>query len=167
MTPTSKRTSGDCALYRAVWRWHFIAGLIILPFLLTLAVTGAIYLFKDEFNTVAYANLRMVEPTGDTTLAPSQITAAALDSHPGTLKAYTPAAAPDRAAEVKILGEEGLKDTVFVNPYSGAVLGSQWDVGVSGSPAMYVVRKLHSLEYVGWLGNRLIEASAGWMVLLV
>ncbi|QEW20163.1 putative iron-regulated membrane protein [Marinibacterium anthonyi] len=32
---------------------------------------------------------------------------------------------------------------------------------------MYVVRKLHSLEYVGWFGNRLIEAAAGWMVLLV
>ncbi len=50
MTPTSTRSAGDSALYRAVWRWHFIAGLIILPFLLIIAVTGAIYLFKDEFN---------------------------------------------------------------------------------------------------------------------
>ena len=32
---------------------------------------------------------------------------------------------------------------------------------------MYVVRKLHSLEYVGWFGNRVIEAAAGWMVILV
>ncbi len=167
MTPTSTRSAGDSALYRAVWRWHFIAGLIILPFLLIIATTGAIYLFKDEFNTAAYAKLRLVEPQATAPLAPSQLTAAALASHPGTLKAYTPAATPDRAAEVRILGAEGLKDTVFVNPYSGEVLGSQWDAGPSGSPAMYVVRKLHSLEYVGWLGNRLIEAAAGWMVLLV
>ena len=27
-------------LYRAVWRWHFYAGLLVLPFLLVLAVTG-------------------------------------------------------------------------------------------------------------------------------
>lgn len=32
---------------------------------------------------------------------------------------------------------------------------------------MWVVRKLHSLEVVGWWGNRIIEAVAGWMVLLV
>jgi uncharacterized iron-regulated membrane protein len=28
-------------LYRAVWRWHFYAGLFVIPFLLMLAVTGA------------------------------------------------------------------------------------------------------------------------------
>ena len=32
---------------------------------------------------------------------------------------------------------------------------------------MWIVRKLHSLEYVGWWGNRIIEAVAGWMVLPV
>lgn len=31
--------------YRAVWRWHFVAGIIIAPFLIVLTVTGAIYLF--------------------------------------------------------------------------------------------------------------------------
>ncbi|MFV0384710.1 PepSY-associated TM helix domain-containing protein [Paracoccus sp. (in: a-proteobacteria)] len=160
------RHAGSAALYRAVWRWHFIAGLVVLPFMLILAVTGAIYLFKDEINDAAYAHLRFVEAAG-TPLAPSQITAAALDAHPGELKAYTPAAAPGRSAEVDILGTDGLKDTIYVNPYTGAVLGSLWDGGAAGSPAMYVVRKLHSLAYVGWLGNWLIEAAAGWMVLLV
>ena len=32
---------------------------------------------------------------------------------------------------------------------------------------MWLVRKLHSLEYVGWWGNRIVEAVAGWMILLV
>lgn len=32
---------------------------------------------------------------------------------------------------------------------------------------MYVVRKLHSLNLVGWWGNRLVEMAAGWMILLV
>ncbi|MBZ4024154.1 hypothetical protein CKO11_17050, partial [Rhodobacter sp. TJ_12] len=53
------------------------------------------------------------------------------------------------------------------NPHDAEVLGTLWDGGAAGSPAMYVVRKLHSLEYVGWVGNRLIEAAAGWMILLV
>ncbi len=165
MTEQTQRMA-SAALYRAVWRWHFIAGLIVLPFVLILAVTGGIYLFKDEINDAAYHNLRFVEVSG-VHLLPSQITAAALEAHPGELKAYTPAAVADRSAEVDILGEDGVKDTIFVDPYTGKVLGNLWDGGAAGSPAMYVVRKLHSLEYVGWFGNWLIEAAAGWMVLLV
>ncbi|MBE7246501.1 MAG: PepSY domain-containing protein, partial [Actinomycetospora chiangmaiensis] len=34
------RVSRD-AVYRAVWRWHFFAGLMCLPFLITLSATGA------------------------------------------------------------------------------------------------------------------------------
>ncbi|MBG3849539.1 hypothetical protein I4699_04475, partial [Xanthomonas hortorum pv. carotae] len=26
--------------YRAVWRWHFYAGLLVLPFIIWLALTG-------------------------------------------------------------------------------------------------------------------------------
>lgn len=165
MTQTQSRAP-MAALYRAVWRWHFIAGLIVLPFILILAVTGAIYLFKDEINTVLQRDLIFVE-AGDMRLPPSQITAAALAEHPGVLKTYAPASAPDRSVKVSIEGEDGLKDMIYVNPYSGAVLGTEWDAGSSGSTPMWVVRQLHSLAYVGWFGNRLIEAAAGWMVLLV
>jgi uncharacterized iron-regulated membrane protein len=155
------------ALYRAVWRWHFYAGLMVLPFMILIAVTGALYLFKDEINNAFHGDLRLVAPQGSTPLPASELAAAALSAHPGVLKAYAPPAASDRAAEVSIAGEDGMKDVVYVNPYSGAVLGSAWDSGVAGSTAMWVVRKLHSLEYVGWWGNRIIEAVAGWAVLLV
>ncbi|SET10792.1 PepSY-associated TM helix domain-containing protein [Paracoccus homiensis] len=155
------------ALYRAIWRWHFIAGLLVLPFMLILAITGGIYLFKDEANDALHRQLRFVQPVQAPMLAPSQIVSAAIDSHPGTPMTYLPPAAPDRSAAVKIKGADGIKDTIHVNPYDGQVLGSIWDAGAAGSPTMYVVRKLHSLEYVGWLGNRMIEAAAGWMVLLV
>ena len=40
----------DTALYRRVWRWHFYAGLFVLPFILVLSVTGAIYLFKPQLD---------------------------------------------------------------------------------------------------------------------
>ena len=32
--------------YRALWRWHFHAGMFCIPFVLVLALTGSIYLFK-------------------------------------------------------------------------------------------------------------------------
>ncbi len=34
--------------YRAVWRWHFYAGLFCVPFILWLSATGAIYLFRPQ-----------------------------------------------------------------------------------------------------------------------
>lgn len=122
MSDTTRAASS--ALYRAVWRWHFIAGLLVLPFMLIIAVTGGIYLFKDEINDVAYRDLRIVAPAENAALPASQITTNALSAYPGELKSYQPAPAPDRAAEVKIKDEDGLKNTVFVNPYTGAVLGA-------------------------------------------
>ncbi|MBR9864755.1 MAG: PepSY domain-containing protein [Rhodobacteraceae bacterium] len=167
MKKTTENLLPSNGLYRAVWRWHFYAGLLVLPFLILLAVTGGIYLFKDEINNTAYRSLRIVEPQDTTYEPPSLIVANALAYDGGTLKAYFPPAAPDKAAQVRVSGEDGLKNTVFVNPYTAEVLGSQWDSGASGSPAMWVVRKLHSLEYIGWIGNRIIEGVAGWLVLLV
>ncbi len=42
-------TSTDItSFYRIVWRWHFYAGLIVMPVLLWLATTGALYLYKPE-----------------------------------------------------------------------------------------------------------------------
>ena len=37
-------------LYRAIWRWHFFAGLLAVPFMISLAVTGGLYLFNDEID---------------------------------------------------------------------------------------------------------------------
>ena len=36
-------------LYRALWRWHFYAGLWCIPFVILLALTGSMYLFKPQF----------------------------------------------------------------------------------------------------------------------
>lgn len=166
MSHTLQSGAISSALYRAVWRWHFFAGLLILPFVVLIAVTGAIYLFKDEINDGLHGNLRIVAPQTVAQLAPSELVAKALEAHPGTLKGYAPPAAADRSAEVKIVGADGLKDTLYVNPYNGEVLGGLWDGGFAGSPSMYVVRKLHSLQYVGWVAERVIEGVAGWMVLM-
>ena len=36
--------------YRAVWRWHFYAGLFCIPFVVLLSISGSIYLFKNEID---------------------------------------------------------------------------------------------------------------------
>ena len=48
-------------VYRAFWRWHFYAGLLILPMLMLMALTGALYLFKGEIEGVVYRSLQVVD----------------------------------------------------------------------------------------------------------
>ena len=71
------------ALYRSVWRWHFYAGIIVAPFLLILAVTGAIYLFNDEINDVLYPELRFAAENGER-VPLSRIAASAAQALPGS-----------------------------------------------------------------------------------
>ena len=44
----------DGAFYRAMMRWHFYAGIIVLPILALMAVTGALYLYKPEVEAFLY-----------------------------------------------------------------------------------------------------------------
>lgn len=69
-------------IYHLLWRWHFYAGLFVAPFIVILALTGAIYLFNDEIEGVLYRNLFRVDPP-QTVVAASVQEAAALAAHEG------------------------------------------------------------------------------------
>jgi hypothetical protein len=47
-TGNAPRLEG-AALYRTLWRWHFYAGLWCIPFVILLACSGSLYLFKPQF----------------------------------------------------------------------------------------------------------------------
>lgn len=38
----AENTNNQKALYRTIWRWHFYAGIFCIPFVIVLAITGAI-----------------------------------------------------------------------------------------------------------------------------
>jgi uncharacterized iron-regulated membrane protein len=160
------RAGAPSPLYRAVWRWHFYAGLLVIPFMILLAITGGIYLFKDELNSVIYGRYLHVEPQDGATLSPDDITARALFVLPGTVTSYLSPDAVDASAVVTIKGAVG-KQRVYVNPHSGEVLGVLEDGGAARSPIMQLIRKIHSLDYFGWVANRVIELVAGWAIVLV
>jgi uncharacterized iron-regulated membrane protein len=44
------RTTAQSAFYRTVWRWHFYAGLFVMPFILLLSLTGSVFLFKPQLD---------------------------------------------------------------------------------------------------------------------
>src|SRR5947207_10551794 len=70
--------------YRTVWRWHFYAGLFCIPFVIWLATTGSIYLFKPQVEgwlDRPYENLAV---TGSPA-PPSRQVSAALPAVPGSV----------------------------------------------------------------------------------
>ncbi|HSP31382.1 MAG TPA: PepSY domain-containing protein, partial [Halomonas sp.] len=149
-------------LYRAVWRWHFYAGLLVLPFMITLSITGALYLFSDELDAIIHADLKRVV-VEETTQSPSTLINAALDTHPGTAINYTDPATPDSSVDITVNTLDDKRLAVYVDPYSANGVGSLDDRGT----VMWTVRYLHSFKYFGPTARKVIEIAAGWSILLV
>jgi len=148
-------------LYRAIWRWHFFAGLLAVPFMISLAVTGGLYLFNDEIDASLF-RYRNYVAVGSTELAPSAIAEKAVSAVPGaSLSTYRTPAGADRSARVTVSTEAG-KVLVFVDPYTGNVL----DTVGAAEEFNQVVEDLHSLDYFGTSWERIIEVVAGFAIVL-
>ncbi len=157
-----KSSSSGRDWYRAVWRWHLYAGLIIAPFLLVLAVTGAVYLFKPQIEQVIYADYYQVEPSGER-LSATELLNRVQAEYPDTpITRYRPGESPDRSSEFRVMTEEGAT-TVFVDPYSGNVIGSQ----LNADRFMNQVEVLHGELMMGTLGDRIVELVACWTIVLM
>jgi len=153
-------TAEEGSLYRAIWRWHFFAGLLVLPFLLVLATTGALYLFKDELDAAIYRAWDLRADPGAAVLPLQQ----SIDSAAGqTGGRVMQVQVSDGAHNLRMtVHTQEMSKTVFVDPSSGRVVGSTHFGG-----AMQIVRKIHSLKYFGTWASWLIEIAAGWAIVLV
>jgi uncharacterized iron-regulated membrane protein len=152
----------DRSLYQAVWRWHFIAGLLVMPFLVTMAITGGLYLFKDEITHLVYRNMIDV-PVRTTPMAPlSTLIASTEAGLHGQVLQISPQDRPDRAVRMIVRTPSGDALTAYADPYDGRLLGSFTYGGI-----MQTIRKIHSLQKFGFWASCLIEITAGWAIILV
>ncbi|KPQ32585.1 MAG: putative iron-regulated membrane protein [Phormidesmis priestleyi Ana] len=122
--------------YRTVWRWHFYAGLFVIPFMLILATTGIIYLFKPQLDTVTYHDLLFVQQASETStdstslgatpLPYAQQVQAAQSAYPmATVTKFVPSLEVTRSAEVIVETADARNLAVFIDPYTGQVLGTR------------------------------------------
>ncbi len=147
---------------QSVWRWHFYAGLFCIPFVIWLALTGTIYLFKPQVEAWIdrpYDGLALDRPAA----APSAEVGAALRAVPGsTLVAYEMPEAPDDAARV-IVGLHGDAIRVYVHPATLRVLKTVREE----ARFERVVFKLHGQLLLGNPGSVLVELAASWAIVMV
>lgn len=152
----------ESQLYRRIWRWHFFAGLVCVPFILSLAITGALYLFHAQIDDLVYGPTILRQSAGGTKLAPERLIASALASYPGQVVALTLPDDGRHNAQVDI-SQPGGTLQVFVDPASSKVAGSIEE----GARIMTIVKHIHSLAIVGTAGQVVIEIVAGWIMVLV
>lgn len=148
--------------YRSVWRWHFYAGLLVMPLLLVLALTGAVYLFHDEIEDTAHASLRFA-PQRSAELPLSRLIAAARAAYPGEVTRIDVPADPRRTAQVFVTPARGEPLRVFVDPGSARVHGAF----VYTHTLVGFADTVHGSLMLGRVGDALVELAACWALLLI
>ncbi|UWQ54213.1 PepSY-associated TM helix domain-containing protein [Leisingera caerulea] len=146
--------------YFAAWRWHFYAGLFVIPFLIMLAVTGLMMMFITQVD--GRDGEKIPVPPGPAELSIPEQEAAVLAAQPGTIAEWIGPKAPDLAAVFRVKTDEGQR-LVALNQYSGEVI-EVWDRRAGWYD---LADNIHSTLLIGDTGDRLIEIAAGLGLVLV
>lgn len=165
-------TSKDSSFYRSLWRWHFYAGLLVIPFLLALAGSGLLMLLSKPIDGLLQQDLTRVSEEGQH-LPASTLLANVQEAFPQAhVKLYIPATDASHSAQFTLVphhagghsGGHGVASiTVYVNPYTNEVLGT-----LDPATTLYsAIKTFHGKLYLGDLGDTLIEITAGLTILMV
>lgn len=155
----SKRNTSS---YRTVWRWHFYAGIIFMPFFVILSITGSIYLFKPQIEQIIYQDYYEVQPSGEKISADKQIDTVKSLYPEAIVTSYRPGERITRSSEVGI-SNNGKSLTVYMNPYTNRSLGTI----NNDEKFMEQILKLHGELMIGTIGDRIVELAACWAIVLI
>ncbi|MCH4151359.1 MAG: PepSY domain-containing protein [Sphingobium sp.] len=158
---TTASLSEKTALYRTLWRWHFYAGLFVMPMLVILSLTGALYLFKPQVERWEERAFQGLPVAG--AVSPSTQRDAALAAFPGaTFHNYRLPERPSDAAMIHLALAGGAMRDVFVSP-QGDVLGS-FD---PERRIMAVAHDIHGQLLLGPRGSWIVELAASWAIVMI
>jgi uncharacterized iron-regulated membrane protein len=153
-------------LQHKIWRWHFYAGILTLPFVVLLSITGTIYVFKPQIEAFTKHRLSATLPTvnpGEPSLSADQLVSIGQQALPEMqLKRYLVPEPKDAIVQIEFRkGREG--HTLWLNRANGDIVESYQ----SSSSLLNTVKKLHSELLLGNRGSYLVELVASWMIVLL
>jgi uncharacterized iron-regulated membrane protein len=172
--PKRVTMTGMRALRLLARRLHFMAGVVVAPFLLVLGLTGLVYVFSPQIHEDLYrAQLHVNSATGTPRPVSEQVQAA-LNAHPeGVLRAVLTPADADHTTRVilSVPGLHGIEDaaqgrTVFVDPYTNFINGELTTVDTR-MPANIWLRDLHGNLHLGEPGRLYAELAASWLPVVI
>lgn len=149
-------------------RLHFFAGILIGPFILIAAVSGALYALTPQLEQAVYAHELHAPVTENRLTLAEQITVAeGYIAGEATLSAVRPAPEPGDTTRI-LFAQEGLgaseSRAVFVDPGTGEIRGDLTVYGTSGAlPLRTWVDNLHRNLHLGEFGRHYSELAASWL----
>jgi uncharacterized iron-regulated membrane protein len=148
--------------YGAVWRWHFYAGLFCIPFILWLACTGSIYLWRPQIEALIDRPYALVAEGGARASAEA-IVRAAERAVPGA--AFHSYQLPETSRQaVQVLVGRGTSETrVYINPQTLVVLKTVNE----DDRLMPTILDLHGQLLLGDRGSYLVELAASWAIIMI
>ena len=160
--PNEPLPKTQASLYRVFWRWHFYAGILVGPVLLVVAVTGALYIFKDELERVIYPDLMFVTPQTVTVPLDRQAAVVA-EAYPGwRVDTVEVEADPTRAISIRIRDDSSHSQRVYVNQHTGMIQGALGDTSF-----FRVVLAIHRQLFIGTTGRVVVEVVTCWTIILL
>lgn len=158
--PSREATGG--VLYRMVWKWHFLASLYVLPFMLMLSLTGGIYLFKPQIESWLYHDAIYVSVGNKKLSYEDQIVAVEAAAGITRLRGITDYDDPGRSTLIEFNDADKKRSYAWVNPYTGEVL----KIIERDAMAMQILRKFHGELLLGKFGTKFVELAAHWAIVM-
>jgi uncharacterized iron-regulated membrane protein len=149
--------------YAAIWRWHFYAGLLCIPFVLWLAITGSIYVWRPQIEAWLDRPFAHVVVSGSPRASEAAIVGAAVRAVPGSVLHRFVLPASDEQAVQVLVGQGKDETRVYVQPQNLAVLKS---VDEDMRP-MRIVFRLHGELLAGDWGSYVVELAASWAIVMI
>jgi len=158
-------------LKQRLWRWHFLAGLVVCPFSILLSLSGSIYLFKPQIDNYEERTINALAPAVEDQFSGGH-SIPEISTHIQTLLINYPDAdfkrvilskPGDRSLEIELQVTQGEKTIYWIDSLSGQVLISK----NSDQRFMQRVKKLHSELLLGNMGSYVVELMASWLIILV
>lgn len=160
-TEDAGNASAPSRFYLAAWRWHFYAGLFVIPFLMTLAVTGMTMMYVGYFDGRDGENIH-VPKVGEAPMPISDQAAAALASQPGSTLVEWLKGRSAESVSVFRINSDGVQSMVAVDPYQGDIV----ETWVRRDGWYDFADSIHSDLLLGTTGDRLLEIAAGFAIVL-
>ena len=148
--------------YARVWRWHFFAALIVIPFVLWQSATGVLYLWHRELASLTHPQLVDVPPSARRVSYEAQLVTVLRHESRDRLQAVELSDDPSRSTAFFFRDTNGLPYPAFVDPHTGKYLGriesTHWLRGLS--------RGLHGGWPIEPWGSYLLELGASWAIVM-
>ncbi len=155
------------AAYRMIWRWHFYAGMFSMPFIVVLALSGGVFLFKPQIDAWLDRPYDHLALNGAPKTLNEQVAAAQAAMPDARLTGIELRADRAAAARVSFLRQSADGEfafyRVFVRPDTLEILKKE----AENDRPSEIAGNIHGTLLLGTPGHIAMELAGAWAIVMI